>query len=452
MGGPSFLLTISGTGFAPDSQVCWNGEPRSTTFLSADRLFALIGTGDIEEAQTALLTVLNPDPGGGVSASFAFLVTPPNPVPVLYAISATEALVGSGPVSITLVGDGFVPGATLLWNGEVRPAEFVDSRMLTASIPASDLAAPGLAYVSVANPQPGGGPCLTTWVFTIANPTPAVAGIDPVDVWAGGPAFTLVVTGDRFSPLSVVQIAGVDRPTHFVSEQRLEVQLAASDVAHAGSVSVRVFTPAPGGGLSAPLVLNAEEDDVPPVTTVSGLVGVWHRTKTTFDLVATDVGLGVEWTYYLFVGEGDILLNGPLVVVPAPKDHSNDGLHTVEYRSVDMAGNLEPFKRVQVGIDTTPPVTSVAGAEVVRGSTFKPRYRVDDATSPRALDAMLQVVNASGKIVCRFSLGRPVTGTWHAGGACRVTLPKGTYKMRVLAHDLAGNAQSATKSGVLTVY
>jgi len=54
--------------------------------------------------------------------------------------------------------------------------------------------------------------------------------------------------------------------------------------------------------------------------------------------------------------------------------------------------------------------------------------------------------------VWRCDLGQPATRMWRTGGACRVTLPKGTYRMRVLAHDLAGNAQSGTKSGTLTVY
>jgi hypothetical protein len=55
-------------------------------------------------------------------------------------------------------------------------------------------------------------------------------------------------------------------------------------------------------------------------------------------------------------------------------------------------------------------------------------------------------------VVLRCDLGRPVTRTWHTGVALRVALPRGTYRMRVYAHDLAGNPQSATKSGALTVY
>ena len=52
------------------------------------------------------------------------------------------------------------------------------------------------------------------------------------------------------------------------------------------------------------------------------------------------------------------------VTVPAPADHSGDGLHTILFRSADNAGNLEdPPRSVTVRIDTTPPVTTAAGAQ-----------------------------------------------------------------------------------------
>jgi len=451
IGGPAFTLTVDGSGFVPGSQVKWNGEPRPTTCLSAGQLTAQIPAADIAAAQTASVTVLNPLPGGGVSPPLLFSIQAPNPLPDVTGLSPAQAMVGDGAFGLTVIGSGFVPGSTVLWNGDDRTTGYINEFMLAATIRAGDTVAPGTAFVSVLSPAPGGGQSLSARVFTIVYPAPTMQLLEPASVWAGGPAFTLAVAGSRFTPVSVVQWAGVDRPTVYVSPERLEAQISAAEIAHAGAPSVRVFTPGPGGGLSAPLPADVRADDVAPVTVVSGLKGTWHGATTKFTLVATDVGLGVEWTYYRLGQLGD-LEDGPTVVVPAPKDHSNDGMHTVVFYSVDKVDNVETPRSVQVGIDTRPPVTTVAAARVARGGTLRPKYRVDDAMSTRALDARLTVSTAAGKVVLRCDLGHPATRTWHTGGACRVMLPKGTYRMRVLAHDLAGNAQSGTKSGTLTVY
>ena len=324
--------------------------------------------------------------------------------------------------------------------------------MLTATIRAADMAAAGTAYVNVLNPPPGGGQSPAAWLFTIVYPAPVVDLLEPVFAWAGGPAFTLALTGSRFTPVSVVQWAGVDRPTVYVSPERLEAQISSADIAHAGAPSVRVFTPGPGGGLSAPLFAEVRDDDIPPVTVVSGLSGTWHRVATSFTLVATDVGLGVERTFYRIGKSGDYSI-GTKVTVRAPKNHANDGLHTVQFFSIDKVLNWEfPVKQVEVGIDTQPPTTAVVGATVKRYGTLTPRYLITDPVSPRAADAVLLIINAAGKTVQRYDLGRPPTRTWRTGTACIVRLPRSTYRMRVVAHDLAGNPQSATKSGTLTVY
>jgi hypothetical protein len=453
IGGPAFTLTVAGSGFVPGSEVHWNGEARPTTYLSAGRLVAQMDAADIAAPQTAAVTVFNPAPGGGMSGSAAFSVAEPNPVPDVTGLSPAQALAGDGPFTLTVIGSGFVPGSTVLWNGEDRATGYINGSMLAATIRAGDVAAAGAAYVSVLSPGPGGGQSPAARVFTIVNPAPTLALLEPVFVWAGGSGFTLAVTGSRFTPASVVQWAGVDRPTVYISAERLEASVGAAEVAHAGATSVRVFTPAPGGGLSAPLFMDVRDDGIPPVTIVSGLKGTWHRATTTFMLTATDVGLGVERTFYRLGRSGDYS-DGVKVTVKAPKDHSNDGLHTVQFFSIDKVLNWEfPVKQVQVGIDTRAPQTAVAGARVPRNGSLRARYRIADVTSPRAADAILVISTWPGKIVMRCDLGQPIMGSWRTGAACKVGLPRGTYRMRVFAHDLAGNsAQSAKTSGTLTVY
>jgi hypothetical protein len=47
--------------------VLWNGDPRSTTFISSTRLQASIHAEDLTAARSVGVTVVNPDPSVGIS-------------------------------------------------------------------------------------------------------------------------------------------------------------------------------------------------------------------------------------------------------------------------------------------------------------------------------------------------------------------------------------------------
>jgi hypothetical protein len=72
MGGSTFTLTVYGANFVANSVVRWSGADRPTTFMSATQLQAEIPASDISLAGTALVTVFNPPPGGGMSGPLAF--------------------------------------------------------------------------------------------------------------------------------------------------------------------------------------------------------------------------------------------------------------------------------------------------------------------------------------------------------------------------------------------
>ena len=75
VGHPGFPLTVNGTGFIISSVVRWNGEDRTTTYVSATQLTATISAADIASVGTASVTVFNPGPGGGESNALPFTVT-----------------------------------------------------------------------------------------------------------------------------------------------------------------------------------------------------------------------------------------------------------------------------------------------------------------------------------------------------------------------------------------
>lgn len=92
---------------------------------------------------------------GALSASAALAQ---NPVPLInQPLVPMAAAPGGAGFTLTVNGTGFVSGSVVNWNGSPLASSFVNGSQLTATVPASDIASPGTASVSVINPAPGGG-------------------------------------------------------------------------------------------------------------------------------------------------------------------------------------------------------------------------------------------------------------------------------------------------------
>ncbi|MGI8773009.1 MAG: hypothetical protein ACR2JE_16415 [Acidobacteriaceae bacterium] len=98
-----------------------------------------------------------------------------NPAPVAASIAPASVVAGGPDFTLTVTGSSFISGSTVLWNGSPRITSFVSATQLTASIYASDIAAPGGAAVGVVNPGPGGGDSngLTVTIAADVPPAPA---------------------------------------------------------------------------------------------------------------------------------------------------------------------------------------------------------------------------------------------------------------------------------------
>jgi hypothetical protein len=70
----STVVTVNGTGFAPQSTVIANGTPLATTFVSATQLTATVPASLVASPGVLQLTVSTPAPGGGTTSSFSFTV------------------------------------------------------------------------------------------------------------------------------------------------------------------------------------------------------------------------------------------------------------------------------------------------------------------------------------------------------------------------------------------
>lgn len=82
-GGPGFTLTVDGVNFVEGSTVHWDGEARTTAFVSSTQLTAEIAASDIATGTVGIaqVTVVNPEPGGGTSNWLPFEIAEFAPAP-----------------------------------------------------------------------------------------------------------------------------------------------------------------------------------------------------------------------------------------------------------------------------------------------------------------------------------------------------------------------------------
>ncbi len=267
-GGSAFTLTISGTNFVAASMVSFNGNARTTTFVSSTQLTAAILAADIANAANVKVTVTNPAPGGGTSNAASFTVG--NLAPNITTISPTSATAGGAAFTLTVNGTNFISGSTVNFNGSARMTTAVSTTQLTAAILAADIANAANVNVTVTNPAPGGGTsnAVSFAITSSSSPAPMINSLSPSCVPQGeqslSPDGQLLVNGQNFVASSVLRWNGNDRPTIFHSSGQLTAQIPASDIAAAGTAAVTVFNPAPGGGSSNSLSFTITTGGVDP--------------------------------------------------------------------------------------------------------------------------------------------------------------------------------------------
>ncbi|HKE05655.1 MAG TPA: IPT/TIG domain-containing protein, partial [Blastocatellia bacterium] len=265
--GPQFALTVNGSNFVNGSIVRVNGQDRQTVFISGAQLTATVLASDIVGGGSLSITVANPAPGGGVSNAAILSII--NPVPTISGFNPTAIAAGSAAFTLKVLGNGFVPGSVVNWNGSPRATTFDNSGQVSAQITAVDVATAGSASVMVVNPAPGGGTS-NTLSFTISsqpNAVPTLTSLSPNSIPAGSAAFILAVNGTGFVPGAVVNWNGSPRATTFVSEKQVTAQIPAADVATQGAANVTVVNPAPGGGASNALTFTITPPNPVPVLT-----------------------------------------------------------------------------------------------------------------------------------------------------------------------------------------
>jgi len=99
-------------------------------------------------------------------------------------------------------------------------------------------------------------------------------------------------------------------------------------------------------------------DATPPVTTAAAIpspnAAGWNNSDVTVTLSATDDSSGVALTQFALDGASWTTYTTPVVI-------TGDAVHTLLYRSIDRASNVEAIHSLTVNLDETPPTVTYTG-------------------------------------------------------------------------------------------
>jgi hypothetical protein len=181
-------------------------------------------------------------------------------------------------------------------------------------------------------------------------------------------------------------------------------------------------------------------DTEPPVTTAAGIDDAWQPSAVEVSFSAVDLGSGVA-----AIESG---LDGGAWVQGTTRQVGGNAAHTLTFRAVDNAGNVEATRQVLVRVDAGRPTPLALSSTAVRkGRQATLKYRVNDVT-PRAT-CRIRIYKGTRPVktlnpgLVRTNLAR--THAW----TCK--LPRGRYTWKVYATDQAGNTQRKPGAKTLTV-
>ena len=250
-------LQANGQNFTTDAHVIWNGPGGTSTqletqFQSVALLQATVPASYLTSPGTAQISVGN---YVGTSNYLSFQVT--IPTPTVSSLSPNSASAGSQALTLAVNGSTFINGAQVHWSGPggftaYLQTQFQSTALLQATVPATYLASPGTASLSVSNS--GVMSNSVSFQISASAPAPEVSSLSPTSVVSGIGQFNLLVYGLNFTPSSVVRWNGSTVTTTFISPNELSGSIPGS---FASSVQTATISVASGGQASntAPLAV-----------------------------------------------------------------------------------------------------------------------------------------------------------------------------------------------------
>src|SRR5262249_28867143 len=152
---------------------------------------AFIPADLLATAGTARITVKTADT---VAGPLTFTVLNPKP----FVAIGSPAVVAKQDYTLTVTGNNFVNGATVVLAGTPCATTFVSSTKLTAFIPGSLLVHGTAPTYLVANPEPSEGPSNVSDPIGIGSGDPVITSISPATVVAGSGDVQVTIDGAGF--------------------------------------------------------------------------------------------------------------------------------------------------------------------------------------------------------------------------------------------------------------
>ena len=208
VGTPGITLTINGTGFVNGTQVRYNGTTstanRTTTYISATQVTAVLTAADLATVGAYPVTVTNPPFPAAAQASATFYVEPPCNAPTslvagsIASTSATVSFTGNGSSGYTVTTSPATTSQTLPGN-----ATAVN---LTGLTPGTSYTVTIVGNCNSATTGPASASAPATVAFSTANPNPQIA------VNQGG---TGIANGGTFTGFASTQQGSTSAPVAF---------------------------------------------------------------------------------------------------------------------------------------------------------------------------------------------------------------------------------------------
>jgi hypothetical protein len=143
-GGAGYMMTVNGTAFTAASAVTWGTTSLGTTHVGPTQLIAAVPASLIVDSGTASIAVTT-EVGTSASVTLPIKAAPPS----ISGLRPSLVMEGGAAFTLTVSGGYFTSDAIVKWGSTALETTYVDSKKLTASVPAALISAAGTATITV---------------------------------------------------------------------------------------------------------------------------------------------------------------------------------------------------------------------------------------------------------------------------------------------------------------